>query len=564
MARLKTHTKVLLASIILTGTAAVTWQAYKFATNGTEAQDSSSPPVKQGILSGIFGGGAAEDAAEPASAGTGPLGSQSNPLKVNINTWIGWGPGLLANGGLTTTPDSLNGQSGVYVTYTIDDSLPPLAQLFESGAAHCGFRTTDWLAQEHPAMQKAGRNAKAIIVADNSRGGDALIAKASIARIEDLAGQRVGFTKLTVSQFLLGHYALNQSSLTDRKKQSIQYVAMGSPTEVREAFEQGSIDAAFLWEPDTSLAIARAKARGDSAHVIFSTATATNTVYDHIVCDTRLTDNPANDQLFTKYVDNWFQGVTAADTDINRTAQVLTASMPSFSALANENGGTGFISGLFGTVLLTGLEENIRILGLAGGTDHIARVYGEADGYWREFTQEIPADAPRVSPTDAFEYKYVRALMAKNEKVKAAAAAPEFTFSQADQKKATSASTPVVTKPVTINFPSGSAALTEKAKQTLREDVVPLLESMGSAYFSIEGNTDSTGSASANKRLSQDRANSVVEYLVVEWEFPQERFQVKGNGPAKPACNEAAPEDGLSVEDCREMNRRTDVAVYSR
>lgn len=563
MARLKTHTKVLLSGIILMAVAAVSYQGYQFATSGDDAQEVVSEEGG-GFLSGVIGNkDAANAAAAPVQKGSGPLASKDNPLKVNINTWIGWGPGLLANGGLTTTPDSLNGKSGLYVTYTVDDSLPPLAQLFESGAAHCGFRTTDWLAQEHPAMQKAGHNAKAIIVADNSRGGDALIAKSDIGRVEDLAGRRVGFTKLTVSQFLLGHYALNQSSLTDRKKQSIEFVAMGSPTEVREAFEQGSVDAAFLWEPDTSLAISRAKAKNSSAHVIFSTATATNTVYDHIVCDTRLTSNPANDEAFTKFVGNWFQGVDQANANINNTAQVLTATMPSFATLANENGGVGFISGLFNTVLLTGLEENIRTLGLAGGTDHIARVYSEADGYWREYTQEIPADAPRVNPADAFEPKYVRSLMAKNAEAKTAAAAPEFTFTKAEQKVAV-ATTPVVTKPVTITFPSGQSSLTEKAKQTLRDEVVPLLESMGSAYFSVEGNTDAVGAAATNKRLSQERADAVVQYLVVEWEFPAERFQVKGNGPAKPACNEAAPEDGVSLDGCRELNRRTDVAVFSR
>jgi NitT/TauT family transport system substrate-binding protein len=101
--------------------------------------------------------------------------------------------------------------------------------------------------------------------------------------------------------------------------------------------------------------------------------------------------------------------------------------------------------------------------------------------------------------------------------------------------------------------------------QTIDTDVVPLLDNMGGAYFSIEGNTDATGSAAANKKLSLARAQAVIDYLVKEWEFPVERFKVAGNGPDKPFCDEKNPAaDGLSADECQAANRRTDIAVYGR
>ena len=66
-------------------------------------------------------------------------------------------------------------------------------------------------------------------------------------------------------------------------------------------------------------------------------------------------------------------------------------------------------------------------------------------------------------------------------------------------------------------------------------------------------------------RLSRARAQAVVDYLVTQWEFSRARFVVSGNGPDKPLCNEAAPQnDNLSLEDCRAMNRTTRAAVLKR
>jgi outer membrane protein OmpA-like peptidoglycan-associated protein len=57
----------------------------------------------------------------------------------------------------------------------------------------------------------------------------------------------------------------------------------------------------------------------------------------------------------------------------------------------------------------------------------------------------------------------------------------------------------------------------------------------------------------------------VVDYLVSQWEFDRNRFQVAGNGPDSPICNERnAAGEGMSLEDCRALNRTTRVAVLAR
>jgi len=95
--------------------------------------------------------------------------------------------------------------------------------------------------------------------------------------------------------------------------------------------------------------------------------------------------------------------------------------------------------------------------------------------------------------------------------------------------------------------------------------VVPFINSNGSAYFEISGNTDSTGSAQANQRLSKARADAVTKYVVTQWEIPAARFKVVGNGSNNPICNEANPGAlEVDLDTCRQMNRATRIAVLAR
>jgi len=118
---------------------------------------------------------------------------------------------------------------------------------------------------------------------------------------------------------------------------------------------------------------------------------------------------------------------------------------------------------------------------------------------------------------------------------------------------------------VMVSFASGSAELTKRAEKTIDDEMVPLIENHGSAYYTVSGNTDSTATRGTNMRLSKERANTVVDYLVTQWEFPRERFIILGNGPDRPLCDEGNPDsEGLDLEECRKMNRTTRVAVHSR
>lgn len=502
----------------------------------------------------------------PAKAATAddknaPLGSAANPLKVSLVSFHGYAPALVANGNaLETQAGSIFHQKGVSVRFVIQDDIPTLATVFESGAAQCVWRTSDFWAQEQPNLRNAGLDGRAVMVVDNTQGGDAVIARdPAVKSIEDLAGRSVALLQFTPSHGMLID-AIDNSSLTARKKDSVKMVFINAEegtAGVRAALEAGHVDAAALWDPDLALALRNVK----GAQVVYSTKTATNLIFDVIVCDSRLLAKPEGQAVVQKFVDGWMEGVAAARANPDRAVEALVKTEEFFKLLADKEG-KPFVKSLFDNVVWTGVEENARILGLAGGTNHYERVYRRFDEIYRKAGALANPKSPVISPQDSFDYRFVKALLARDKPAAAAAAQPQTTFTQASLEKATTQEA-IVTKPVTVGFASGSAELTKRGEKTVDGEMVPFIENNGKAYFEVSGNTDSTGSRDTNQRLSAARARAVVDYLVKQWEFPRERFKIVGYGPDRPLCNEVnAAIEGLSLDDCRAMNRTTRIAVY--
>jgi outer membrane protein OmpA-like peptidoglycan-associated protein len=163
-----------------------------------------------------------------------------------------------------------------------------------------------------------------------------------------------------------------------------------------------------------------------------------------------------------------------------------------------------------------------------------------------------------IAPSQSFDYSFIQGLMARDARAVATAQQATQTFTAAGAAQATKA---VVTKPVTINFDVGSAALTKKAQQIIDTEMVPFIENNGGAYIEISGHTDSTGAAVTNMALSTQRAQAVAKYLISQWEIPAQRLKIAGYGSTRPICVEPGTNDGLSLDECRALNRSTRTAV---
>ena len=548
--KLTPFAKILIGAIVVVGSGSVVWNLYK----NRKAEGGDEPAAT------AQADGKPASAAAYSSKGDGPLGSSGNPLKVSIVSFHGYAPALVANGqSLTTKPGSLFDKEGLNVEFVIQDDIPTLSTIFEAGTAQCAWRTSDFWAQEQPNLRNSGHDGRAVMIVDNTRGADAIIAKdPSIRTVEDLAGKKVAMLQFTPSHGMTID-AVDNSSLSARRKQTIEYVFIGAEegtAGVRAALESGNVDAAALWDPDLSLAL-----RATKGHVVYSTRTASNLIFDVIVCDKRVLDSEEGAAAVQKLVNGWMAGVDAAKANPDGAVDALVKTEEFFTLLAKDEG-KGFVKKLFDNLLWTGVADNARILGLAGDTNHYARVYQRFDQIYRAAGALANPKSPVINPSESFDMRFIRKLYDASTSAQAEAKKEEV-FTEAAREEAVQAAPAEVTKPVTVNFASGQSGLTKRAERTIDTEMVPFIENNGGAYFEISGNTDSTGNAAINNRLSQARAEAVVDYLVKQWEFPRERFKIVGNGSSKPLCDENNPQsEGVGLDGCREMNRSTRIAVY--
>ena len=105
-----------------------------------------------------------------------------------------------------------------------------------------------------------------------------------------------------------------------------------------------------------------------------------------------------------------------------------------------------------------------------------------------------------------------------------------------------------------VTFISGSPRLTPRSRATLdgiATAVQALVHATPSARFEIGGYTDNRGSAAANRRLSQARAQSVMTYLVSKG-VPASAMSAMGYGPDHPAASNATAAG-------RAQNRRVEI-----
>jgi len=102
------------------------------------------------------------------------------------------------------------------------------------------------------------------------------------------------------------------------------------------------------------------------------------------------------------------------------------------------------------------------------------------------------------------------------------------------------------------NFDNGKATLQDSSFKVL-DELVAYLVRKDDEKIEIGGHTDNVGSAASNLKLSQDRANTVREYLITKGIDPN-RLLAKGYGMTQPVADNKTASG-------RAENRRTEVTI---
>jgi NitT/TauT family transport system substrate-binding protein len=411
----------------------------------------------------------------------------------------------------------------------IEDPAAKLAA-FRKGDVDIMWNTVDNWAREASILAEQNAKAKSILMQDWSRGGDGIVSLASIKSIEDLRGRKIACTQFTPSHFLL-LYLLAQSGLTPEERAGVEknIVFTQDAPAAAAMFKARQVDAAVTWEPDLSSAVA---ARGDEAHVLVSTTAATNIIADTLVARQDVIDQAP--ETVRDFVHGWFEGIEMIKADPSSAYALVARALK----LDSET-----VSGMLSGLKLTPYADNAQFYGLTGGKAHFETLFDTAFVIWRK-------KGLVTRPVDAKDWADTRFLHAL------AAAYP----GQKVEEPALAARAPsardraIINKEIQIHFTPGSDQIMAGSYFVL-DSLGDTMVSFGGTYLRIEGNTDSTGSATANMTLSERRALAVKNYILQNFPAVQPaRFQTIGRGSTNPVADN-------TTEAGRQLNRRTDIKV---
>jgi NitT/TauT family transport system substrate-binding protein len=463
-----------------------------------------------------------------ALPGTGRL---SRPLVVAINTWAGHAPGIVFNGGLDASSMSLYRQKfNLDVKFVLLEDPAAKLAAFRNGDVDIMWNTVDNWAREASVLAEQGQQAKSILMQDWSRGGDGIVSLSSITSVEGLRGKKIACTQFTPSHFLL-LYLLAQSGLTPEERGIVEknIIFTQDAPAAAAMFKAAQVDAAVTWEPDLSASV---EARGDAAHILVSTTAASNIIADTLVARQDLIDRAP--ETVRDFVDGWFQGIEMMKADPASSYALVGRALK----LDAET-----VSGMLSGLKLTPFADNAQFYGIAGGKAHYETLFDTAFVIWRKKGLVTrPVEAKNWADT-----RFLRAL------------APKFPGQRVEEApiaaRAPSAKDrAIINKEIQIHFTPGSDQIMPGSYFVL-DSLGETMTSFGGTYLRVEGNTDSTGSPTANMTLSERRALAVKNYILQNFTGIQAtRFQTIGRGSANPV----APN---TTEAGRQLNRRTDIKV---
>ena len=107
-----------------------------------------------------------------------------------------------------------------------------------------------------------------------------------------------------------------------------------------------------------------------------------------------------------------------------------------------------------------------------------------------------------------------------------------------------------------VHFATGKSEIRPDSTQLLDQVAGVIIEHPEIKKIRIEGHTDNRGSSSYNRKVSQKRAESVVEYLVNKGVNPQ-RLEAKGYGESRPIRPNFSSRN-------RRKNRRVEFRILKR
>lgn len=450
------------------------------------------------------------------------FGGDKDVFNVGVNTYAGFLQLVWLNNGLEPNENSiLYKKFGQKMKISIYDDFVAGRSAFKNGDLDMIYCTTDVLGIEMGESSDM-TDSRMFVMLDKSRGSDVVVVNKNIKSVADLKGKKIAYAEGTVSQTLL----LNVLETNGISVKDIEHVKVGSGIDAAEAFKSGNVDACVTWAPldlDCVKAIPGSRA-------IISTKQASELSADGLIAKDKYIEE--NKESLTKLVSAILYANSMISTDEAILSQAADMFAKDFEGFKPQD-----VIKSSKNIRYVTLGDQINYFGLNSSYTGVTaeQVYSKMSRVYEGLgLTKSPLPWRKVSNTSIIE-----ALMENKEQVEGNQEA-EGSVKFTTPTKELETTEAISTKTVTIQFDNNSATLSNDARALIDREFGTLAKQFRDARVRVEGNTDAVGNPEYNKKLSQHRAQAVVDYLVSEYGFDPNRFVVVGNGQKR------AVQDGVS------------------
>jgi len=439
--------------------------------------------------------------------------SKDADIIIAVDTYTGWAPIIWGNGGLEGSKESeFYKRYGIRLKIVNMDDFEACRAALKNGDVDAAFVTLDSYPVE---MSSSGTmtDFRYFMIHNFSAGADAIVVNKTINTVADLKGKRIAFSEGTASHSLL----LNTLEAAGLNNNDIQQVKTGYGSDVAQAFKAKQVDAAVVFTPDDDDCIAAVS----GAKVLTSTKQANTLITDGFIAKKEwLEDNP---ELVKKFI----QALLWANSEITYDETKYQEACQAFSDAFDVP--IDFVTTVGKKINFATLQDNINWFGLdplyTGVTGE--KLYTKMSRKYTELNltkSVLPWN--KVSTSQFIEDLSYKNDLDNDQSINATKSR-KFTTPTKEME-----TTPEISnRKVIINFPTNGYTLDTEAQSIIDEQFAPTAIQFNQVRIRVEGNTDNTGNITHNIELSKKRAQSVVDYLVREYNIDRNRFVVVGNGP---------------------------------
>ena len=258
------------------------------------------------------------------------------PLRVGLAVWPPYELPVLAR--------SLGRLDTARVDLVDYGSATEALRAYRNGVIDAVALTTTYVVQ----LFSDSQNDRIVLVIDESKGGDGVVATPGIESVRQLRGRRIGVERNSLGGFVLAR-ALQEGGLSTADVQLVSVDITGQEA----AFKSGAIDAVVTYEP------LRSKLLADGARDIFNSTMMPNEIVDVLVVHESALE--PHTTAIRHLVDVWFESLTyLSEHKDDAAARVAPREKVSPEAYLSSLRGTELLDREANRRWLTGQDALIR------------------------------------------------------------------------------------------------------------------------------------------------------------------------------------------------------------